>query len=374
MMDPAARAASSPWPKLPADALLEIAGRLHDAGDFVRFRSACRPWHEALLPSRAPSFLPWIVEAYDASADNPRVLLRSPFSPRKTRHILPLAAAIPGMSIQGSHASGGRVLGVGYPSEGRTAALVNPLDVGDANTLPPVPQSKSRGDKWRSASGAVVSSSGAVVFHTLRHEHFAAIQLQPGEPAAVWEEVAVPCPVAWDERWQDENERRAASLWSSALLPAAAGGCGVAAPALPPMPRGGSNRYLLEFRGELLCVDVVSGESSVSVRVHATRPGDEGWRRRGGAGGHLCFFLGPRSSFTVDALEFAGSAEVAGGCAYFFLRHPERTERALLRDIGVYRYSFQSGTATVVGELHSLVIPIWFMPRPRMSPLPPRAQ
>ncbi|CAN6301190.1 unnamed protein product [Urochloa humidicola] len=300
-MDPAARAASSPWAKLPADALLEIAGRLHDAGDFVRFRSACRPWHEALPPSRAPSFLPWIVEAYDASADNPRVLLRSPFSPRKTRHILPFAAAIPGMSIQGSHASGGRVLGVGYPSEGRTAALVNPLDVGDAATLPPMPESKSRGNKWRSASGAVVSSNGIVVFHTLRHEHFAVIHLRSGEPAAGWEEVAV------HGRWHDEDERRAASLWSSALLPAAAGGCGVAAPALPPRPRGagGSNRYLLEFRGELLCVDVVLGESSVSVRVHATRAGDDRWRRRDGAGGHLCFFLGPRSSFAVDAREFA---------------------------------------------------------------------
>ncbi|RLN42934.1 hypothetical protein C2845_PM01G13000 [Panicum miliaceum] len=47
---------------------------------------------------------------------------------------------------------------------------------------------------------------------------------------------------------------------------------------------------------------------------------DDGWRRRGDTD-HLCLFLGPRSSFAIDAREFAGSAEVAGGCAYFFLRH-----------------------------------------------------
>ncbi|RLN39152.1 hypothetical protein C2845_PM01G12990 [Panicum miliaceum] len=127
--------ASSPWPKLPANALSEVAARLHDAGDFVRFRAACRPWHEAVPPARAPSFLPWIVEAYDSSTDTPRVLLRSPFSTR-TRHLLPLPA-IRGTSIQGSDASGGRVLAVGYPDEGRTAALINPFDGAAAASLPP---------------------------------------------------------------------------------------------------------------------------------------------------------------------------------------------------------------------------------------------
>ena len=145
-------------------------------------------------------------------------LFRSPFSTRRARHLLPLPA-IRGTSIKGSDASGGRVLAV--PDEGRTAALVNPLDVHDAASLPPVPQSKSRRDKWGSASGAVVSSNGAVVFHTLRHQEdyfFAATQLRPGEPS--WERVDVPYAVGLLEL--DDDERRAAALWSSAGVPGAA--------------------------------------------------------------------------------------------------------------------------------------------------------
>ncbi|RLN19175.1 hypothetical protein C2845_PM02G28710 [Panicum miliaceum] len=263
--------ASSPWPKLPVDVLSEIAAGLHDAGDFVRFRAACRPWHEALPTARAPSFLPWIIEAYDSSIDDPRVPLRSPFSTRRTRqHLLPLPA-IHGTSIQGSDASGGRVLAVGYPDEGLTAALVNPLDGHDTAWLPPVPQSKSRRDRWRRASSVVVSSNGAVVFHTLREDFFAAIQLQPGEPG--WDEVDVPCALRWHMRWLDEDERRAAALWSSAVLPGVA--CRLAA--LPPRPLW-SDRYVLEFRGELLCADVVLRPNSTSVRVHAMRVQDDGWR------------------------------------------------------------------------------------------------
>ncbi|XP_039780847.1 uncharacterized protein LOC120648171 [Panicum virgatum] len=360
--------ASSPWPKLPADVLSEIAARLHDAGDFVRFRAACRPWHEALPPARAPSFLPWILEEYDSSIDDPHVLLCSPFSASRTRHLLPLPA-IRGTSIKGSDASGGRVLAV--PDEGRTAALVNPLDVRDAASLPPVPQRKSWRDRWGSASGAVVSSNGAVVFHTLQHREdhfFAAIQLRPGEPS--WEKVDTYA-VGWHMSLLDDDERRAAALWSSAVVPGAA--CRVAA--LPPRPRG-SSRFLLEFRGELLCVDVVlrPRPNLASVRVHAKRAEDDGWRSRGDTD-HLCLFLGLRSSLAMDARESPGSVEVSGGCAYFFLRrqNKERVEQTLGR-IHLYRYSFRSDTATFVDELNTVVIPTWFVPRPRMSPLLPRVQ
>jgi hypothetical protein len=39
----------------------------------------------------------------------------------------------------------------------------------------------------------------------------------------------------------------------------------------------------------------------------------------------------------------------------------------------VFRYSFLSGIATLVDELPTtFVIPVWFMPRPRISPLLPR--
>nr|CAB3502742.1 unnamed protein product [Digitaria exilis] len=87
--------ASPPCAELPADVLGEIAGLLHDAGDLVRFRAVCRPWREAAPPSRKPtSFLPWLVESWP-SPDAPGVLVHSPLSTRKPRHLLmPLSALL----------------------------------------------------------------------------------------------------------------------------------------------------------------------------------------------------------------------------------------------------------------------------------------
>jgi hypothetical protein len=103
------------------------------------------------------------------------------------------------------------------------------------------------------------------------------------------------------------------------------------------------------------------------------RAEDDGWRSRGDTD-HLCLFLGIRSSFAMDAREFTGSAEVTGGCAYFFLRraNKEREEQPLGR-ILLYRYSFQSDCATFVDELMSTMVPTWFIP-PEDAPLLPRLQ
>ena len=59
-------------------------------------------------------------------------LFRSPFSTRRARHLLPLPA-IHGTSIQGSGASDGRVLAVGYPDEGR----MPPSSTRSTETMPP---------------------------------------------------------------------------------------------------------------------------------------------------------------------------------------------------------------------------------------------
>ncbi|RLN17424.1 hypothetical protein C2845_PM02G28720 [Panicum miliaceum] len=403
MTDHDARGSSPPWAELPADALSEIAGHLHDAGDFVRFRAVCRPWREALPPPRAPSFLPWIVEAYDSSIDDlrvllpwvvesyastgdPHVLLHSPFSTRKTRHLPPLAA-LRGMKIQGSDTSSGRVLAVGCSDEGRTVALINPLD-GDGTSLPLLADSvpgRTRGKWWRSASG-LVSSNGVVVFHTDDDpfDDLAAILLRPGEPG--WEEGDVTCPAGVETRYLYRDKRRAAALWSAAALPGVA--CGVVT--LPLRPHA-SDRYVLDFRGELVIVDIVIPQKyelagvpprSVFFQIHTMQVEDDGWHRwverEHGRGDtitdHLCFFLGRKSSFAIDAREFAGSAEVTltGGCAYFFYWHPKCTESEQID--GVYRYCFRSGTVTVVDELPTIIIPMWFMPRPRISPLLPRVQ
>jgi hypothetical protein len=57
-----------PWANLPTVLLLDVAGRLHDAGDLVRFHAICQSWRDAvpfLLSTAAPAlqstFLPWLV-------------------------------------------------------------------------------------------------------------------------------------------------------------------------------------------------------------------------------------------------------------------------------------------------------------------------
>ncbi|KAG2610725.1 hypothetical protein PVAP13_4KG214600 [Panicum virgatum] len=375
-MDLATGGASVPWAELPADALSEIAGHLRDAGDLVRFLAVCRPWRGAPPPPRAPSFLPCLVEP-SGVFDDPGVGLHTPLSARKTRFLLPLPA-LRGKKVERSDASGGRVLAVSCSDGTRAAELINPLN-GDATSLPPPP--RRIWPESRSASSGVVSRSGAVVLHANPHLNLAAVLLRPGE--LVWEEVSVTFSV-WargvvDTRFMDEQDRVAAALCSSTVLPGAAACATAKLPRQPPR----SHRYLLEFRGELLCVDVVmrlpfhyKQVVLESVSVHRMQVGDEGRPRwvesdhgRGDTD-HLCFFLSSRGSFAVDAREYAGSAEVTGGCAFFCSWHPTIT--LVRRFYVVYKYSFRNGKVTVVAELHTFFdkLPMWFIPRPRMPPAP----
>lgn len=365
--------ASPPCAELPADVLGEIAGLLHDAGDLVRFRAVCRPWREAAPPSRKPtSFLPWLVESWP-SPDAPGVLVHSPLSTRKPRHLLMPLSALRGMEIAGSDTFSGRVLAVGHSDEGRhTVALINPLG-GDAVSLPLLPRSKSSlHNKWESAS-VVVCRNGAVVFYTNVGDDLAAIRLRPGEETGCWEEVDVTCPVGVGTRWLCPDKRRATALWSSVVSPGVA--CGVVT---QPMMTRVCQRNLLEFRGDLLFVDMHMPErftpgsttpNPMSVQVHKMQAQDSGWHRwvetERTETDHLCFFLGSKSSLAIDAREYAGS--VTGGCVYFTFWPMKWTEMSEVV-CGVYRYCFRSGTATVVDELPTgILIPMWFMPRPSVS-------
>ena len=143
---------------------------------------------------------------------------------------------------------------------------------------------------------------------------------------------------------------------------------------------------MLEYRGELLCVDVLDVETAAaSVSVRALEAGDDGaapprWVERGARPRHhrarLCLCLGWESSFAVDAGEFAGP-EVAGGCAYFVGRDPWWTTTGSEEVVhGVCRYSFEDGTVTVVDELPAMFDKksMWYAPRPRISPVPSSRQ
>jgi len=80
----------------------------------------------------------------------------------------------------------------------------------------------------------------------------------------------------------DEQDRVAAALCASTVLPGAAAAAACATAKLPRQPPC-CNRYLLEFRGELFCVDVATRVPLHCkqvllelVSVHRMQVGDEG--------------------------------------------------------------------------------------------------
>ncbi|KAL6644465.1 hypothetical protein ACP70R_016073 [Stipagrostis hirtigluma subsp. patula] len=363
---------SPPWTDLPDDALSEIAGRLHDAADFVRFHAVCRPWREA-APPPPPSFLPCLFARDGVSPDTPGLLrLHSPFA-RKTRRPPSswAVAALRGKMLECPDVAGGRVLTLGCSHDGdRTAVLVDPL-TGDAISLPPLPETISPREAWSCTDG-VVSNNGLIVLHNRSRPRprLAAIQLRPGETG--WEDVDMSGAMEMDLGW-DESARRIVTLCSSGVLQG-----GARAMAELPSRRTKGHRYVLQSQGELLCIDVVrrcirgqAGRTlALAMSVQALEVNDDGrpqWvqREHGRGIDHMCLFLDWMSSsgFAIDAREFTG-AEVTGGCAYV-VGYLEGSE------CGVYRHSFKDGTTAVMDELPASFerTSMWYMPRPRISRL-----
>ncbi|CAO2173553.1 unnamed protein product [Urochloa humidicola] len=373
----AARQPPPPWAYLPDEVLGEVARHLHDTADFLRFHAACRAWR-ASSPSPA-ALHPWIVAPCGLFSYG--MHFRWPFSSAEKGQgdkplYLPHLPALRGKRFDAADA--GRLLAAGIYDGDRTASLVNPL-TGDATSLPPLPY-KAAAHGPASWWAVIVCSSGAVLCASRTgHGSFAAI-LHPGK--ARWEEVHVSSPAGMPHRdAMDEHDRRAAAMCSAGVVLAAA------VAKLPPKPSNKGDRYVLEYRGKLLCANVIEdvNPTAVSVSVHVLEAGDgnsddDGGEKapqwvemeRGGGRGmeHVCLFLGWESSFAVDAEGFAGG-EVAGGCAYFVARHPRWTEK-VEEVYGVWRYRFKDGTVTVVQELPGMFYKksMWYTPRPRISPVP----
>ncbi|KAL6646245.1 hypothetical protein ACP70R_017853 [Stipagrostis hirtigluma subsp. patula] len=317
--------------ELPGDTLSEIAGRLHDAADFVGFHAVCRPWREAPPP---------------------------PVRPASTR---------------ASYDRCGRVLALACSDDGdRTAVVINPL-TGDATSLPPLPQHIcSSGNAWRSAQG-IACANGAVVLHTLFGPRFAAILLRPGETD--WEDVDITGTT------EPGHEYGFATLcWSGVLH----GSMRTMAEELP-RRNSGRDRYVLESHGELLCIDIQDtqrclqgqpgGTPALAVSAHMLEVRDDGrphWVKRDHGRGidHMCLFLDwfSGSGFAIDARELTGG-EATGGCAYVVDEEWNV----------VYRYSFKDGATSVMDELPGLPAPfdrvsMWYMPRPRIPQLRSRRE
>ncbi|KAL6661051.1 hypothetical protein ACP70R_000435 [Stipagrostis hirtigluma subsp. patula] len=363
-----------PWTELPGDALSEIAGRFHDAADFVRFHAVCRPWREAPPPPREPTFFPFLL-VQDGSSDTPTMRLHSPFS-RKTRSAplsWPLAALRGKMLKSPAAAAGDRVLALGCSNDwDRTAMLINQL-TGDAVSLPPLPEHISPGDAWRCTDG-FVSNAGDVVIHTAqttKHRAcFAPILLRPGE--TYWKHADLTClkgmGTLW---WLTDFERRATTLCCSGVLHG--GACAMARLPLTIWEDFDADGYVLEFQGELLYVKVVHTPPSPMVLVYALEVGGGGTPRWVLVNSrrdlrHMCMFLDKMSysGFAVDARKFTG-AEVTGGYAYIVEREwIGRDSMHVVR-----RYGLENGRVTVVDKLQSPFDrrSIWYTPRPRISQL-----
>ncbi|RLM60638.1 hypothetical protein C2845_PM14G19270 [Panicum miliaceum] len=330
----------------------------------ARSRATCTTPRAGRGPPAPAALHPWLVAPCGLFSSGMR--FRWPFSPGEGKGgaYLPHPPALRGRRFDSADVASGRVLAAGVFGDDRTASLVNPL-TGDAA---PLPCAVARGPAW---SRGVFCSNGTVLCDTTVGRLVAAV-LQPGE--ADWEEIHVASPVGLglrDVLRLDEHDRRAAALSSAGVL---AGGNRAVAK-LPPKPEG--DRYVLEYRGELLCVDFLNVDppAAASVSVHALEAGGDGaapprWveRERGRGTERACLFLGWESSFAVDAREFAG----AGGCAYFVGRDPRWTTTESEEVQGVCRYSFEDGTVTVVDELPAMFDrkSMWYTPRPRILPVP----
>ncbi|KAL6661050.1 hypothetical protein ACP70R_000434 [Stipagrostis hirtigluma subsp. patula] len=168
------RGASPPWAHLPGDALGEIAGRLRDAADFVRFPAVCTPWREEAPPPRAHSLLPCLLQQL-GSSDTTTLRLHSPFS-RKTRHPPPnwMLAALHGKMLESPDIAAAASPPAAVAHDGdRTAMLIDPL-TGDATSLPPLPQHVCPCNAYKSTSG-IACTNGAIVLHARFGARLAAV-------------------------------------------------------------------------------------------------------------------------------------------------------------------------------------------------------
>ncbi|KAL6644464.1 hypothetical protein ACP70R_016072 [Stipagrostis hirtigluma subsp. patula] len=330
--------ASPPWAHLPGDALGEIAGRLRDAADFVRFHAL-------------------------GLSDNTTLRLHSPFS-RKTRHPPPnwTLAALRGKMLESPDIPSGRVLALGCSHDGdRTATIIDPL-TGDAASLPPLLQHISPCSAYTSTSG-IACTNGVVVLHARFGARLAAVLLRPGQTD-----------------WEDMDMTRATEMglypydWEPAMLcssGALAGGTRAMAK-LPPCPNG--DTFVLESQGVAIYVKVVQTPPSSMVFVYALEVGGGGTPRWVLVNSrrdlrHMCMFLDKMSysGFAVDGARKFTGAEVTGGYAYIVEREwIGRDSMHVVR-----RYGLENGRVTVVAELPAPFDrrSIWYTPRPRISQL-----
>ncbi|KAM0919150.1 hypothetical protein ACQ4PT_008397 [Festuca glaucescens] len=383
----------SQWPDLPPDVLREISGRLHDAGDFVRFHSVCKPWRDT-AGTRMPnqSFLPWLLAPDKMFSIF--LKLRCVFSRTSYRALPPFFSVSQRKWVASSQGTS-----IWYFAERPSPSLCDPLTGAVTLLLPPFPEDNGR-CRWEKPPSGVVYGDGTFFLHSIFDQDdttkFRVVLLRPGDVAWTVVERTFSSPDLKDFYLSYYHGKIIITVDGPVVTPEDEAGIGdVLAVPRPPTPRELDDyfyeqSYVLESRGELLCVSVYNnldyphasgGKASVpglvqalSVCVHALEedeaaPGKIHWvRKHGRSLADRVFFLGYPNSFAVEASRLSGDA-VSGGCAYFVYDDLDARPN---QPCYVFRYNLVDDRAKFMEQL-----PrgwdgdtfTWLIPQPSIAPI-----
>ncbi|KAM0860128.1 hypothetical protein ACQ4PT_046776 [Festuca glaucescens] len=380
---------STMWPELPPDVLREVSRHLGDARDFVHFHAVCKPWrdsHEAARTTRKQWVLPWLL-----APDNNKTPLRlrcvfsrttygarPPFSEGRLRNWV---ASADGTAVW-------------YLAERPSLSLRDPLTGAVTLLLPPFPQDNGR---WESSPRGVVYSDGTVLFRCLSvHDDttkFKVALLRPGDLAWMVVERTFKSVDLYDLYICYYQGKIIITVDGPVMTPDDEAGVGDVLVVPRPCELDDyyhERSYVLESRGELLCVSIYTnqdypeafgGAASVPglvralyVSVHTLQeegssvPGKMRWvRKHGDLLADRMLFLGWPSSFAVDASRLSGHA-VSGGCAYFVYWDDGVVPN---RPCCVFRYNLIDNMAKFVDRLPegwNRSLNTWLFHQPSIAP------
>ncbi|KAM0839846.1 hypothetical protein ACQ4PT_060073 [Festuca glaucescens] len=383
----------SRWPGVAPDVLRHIAGRLHDAADFVRFHAACKPWRDSRdVPPSSPrtttQFLPWLLAPADKDSTAP-LKLRCIFSRSSYRVPAPPPHPMPRRNwISMANGTAVRYMSV----EHLRPSLHDPINGEDITDLPRFLWDE--GDPH-----GIVYGDGTILLYSVHHDDGtarfrAALLRRPGK--AKWTLVkrtfedpthGVFCVAYHRGKILVTFE---ATLWHVITPDIGCVSGDVLVPRPPRLPVSFPtckhlNSYVLESRGELLWVSVdaciyhsscqgrvcLGPVRSLSLSVHMLQeepslPEKMRWVKKDYHSlADRVLFLGSPNSFAIDASQLGGH----GGFAFFVYSNsnPFPSEQ-----FGVFKYNLINRKIKFVERLPpgwGYDKCMWLIPHPAISPV-----